>query len=183
MLTDLTLSRNYVGLYLNGHVAAVGSPLELSRYVSGAGAITDISDCGDSNIKLAAVQNVRLSGLTLDSTSYGLDASATTNRNVTVEDVDTTPHRFGGYGLYLAGADHDVLGVSSTLRNIGVLASAASNLTVDGLSARRGVTGLYLQSVPNTPASFSPPTLSDLELTDNTRSIAVARRATSTPSS
>lgn len=168
-LVDLSVNNSAVGFYVAGYTAPPATPLVLGPYLpaSGTGAFTSTTNCDEAPIKLASVQNVRLENLSLDGTQNGLSAYHAGNRNIIVQDVDTTPRRFGGTGIYIAGTDPTLTRVSSTLRGYGATAGSVSNLRVTTFVANRGSYGLWLQSTPNTPASYIAPTLSGLDVRRN----------------
>ncbi len=158
-LTNLRLTNSGAGLQVYGSAGVSLAPWTLDP--------TAIADIGGNTSAMTFTSNVKgvtVQDLTLDGTSYGLDARSTTNSNLTIDGVDASAASSGGTGISLGGADNLVTGVTVSRRVTGLELGNGTNLRVQDSTADRNTTGLVLTSITT---AMTPPTLSNLTLTNN----------------
>jgi len=168
-LTDISLDRNLTGLSINGLSGTPGTPFQIGPWSASlpSGTIRSLHD-NDTSVLLNNVQYARFSDLALNGSAYGVSCSgATSNRDIEFDNIDVTPVRLGGSGLYLSGFNHKISNISSLFRSNAIYGATVGNFEASAITANSGGVGLYLYATPNTPAIYTPPTLSNLDLRNN----------------
>ncbi len=161
-LINLKATNATHGLYLNGISG-------LSSLTIDPSVLTDVTGTANAVTFDGVVNNVTVEGLTLPNRNAGVSVNSISVANCTFRDLDVSgPGR--NSGLVVRGPNHVVRDIDAHHRGIGVYAISASNLRLEDIRSSQSGTGVALANMKQVyvnPVAYTPPTLIDLELTNN----------------
>jgi hypothetical protein len=154
-LADISLTDSVLGMQVSGLTASAANPFVIGPYDAGSttGVITSLSG-NLRGFEFTGSSHVQVRNLTIPALIRGIDASATTNANMTFANLDLSGSGHGD-GLILSGANHVVSDVVARDRNFGVRTVGASNLTLTNVTAARAVDAAVRLTTTTLPLAIS----------------------------
>ncbi len=127
-----------------------------------------VDPCSDTGIHFSGnIANATVLGpssgkqVVFNGTTAGINAGASTNANLTFQNLDVSTSYGTGTGLYVSGVNIEIANVVADGRSDGVRASSTTNLDIRRLQARSAaLRGLFLEA-PSAPLFLEELTLED----------------------
>jgi hypothetical protein len=169
---NVSITNAVVGVGIDGLAAPAGAPFVLGPWNGTTGAIARLDETMTS-ISLANARFITIDGLRLSGRTFGLNAAATTNADISARNVDASG--FGvGTGLHLRGTNAAADNVVAFARSTALVLDRPSGGRVRNANLARNRNGLF---ITNLQAGDQAPAVDDVTATLNDFGLTVQSHA------